>query len=270
VELIHQVDLNRVGLAEELGLEGPNTLLEADALLETPLAKDLQALAFFAETGQGNPAVAQKTITALLSRLFAPPYHPNGLEYIPQDFWLQPAGTLLAKALARVYQDDLIRIKEASRLVHVSSATVCIALDKGDLTAFIVPTAGKRQGHRLVRRSQVLARWRERGSAHSLPPGVWDIYEHRVPEGHQIVVICNRLIVNQWVMCYGGEARNSEYPFMLLGEAVHDLSLGHPEWVGQPVSILKGRYFRRVYSQEEIQQHLQTHLALNNRTSVLQ
>lgn len=74
VELLHQVNLTYVGLAKELvGLEESDALLEADELLETPLAKDLQALAFFAETGEGNPQTAQKTITFLLSRLFAPP-----------------------------------------------------------------------------------------------------------------------------------------------------------------------------------------------------
>lgn len=67
----------------------------------------------------------------------------------------------------------------------------------------------------------------------------------------------------------GTGARYHQYPFTLLGEEEHDPSLGHPEWVGQPVSILKGRYFRRVHSQEELEQHLQTHLTLKERTPVL-
>jgi hypothetical protein len=77
------------------------------------------------------------------------------------------------------------------------------------------------------------------------------------------------MIVNQWMTRFGRDARQREYPFTLLGEEEHDLSLGHPEWVGQPVSLLKGLYFRQIHSQQEIQQHLQTHLALNGRIPVL-
>lgn len=198
-----------------------------------------------------------------------PPYHPDGLEHIPESFWLQPAGTLIAKALARAYQHDLIGIKEAAQIAHVSSPTVSIAVDKGDLTAYIVPTLSQHRGKRLVRRSQVLARWKEREPAPSLPPGAWDVYEQRFPEGRLIIVICNRMIVNQWVTRSGTGARYREYPFAFLGEEEHDPGSGHPEWVGQPVSILKGRYFRRVHSQEELQQYLQIHRALNERTPVL-
>jgi hypothetical protein len=53
-----------------------------------------------------------------------------------------------------------------------------------------------------------------------------------------------------------GDARQREYPFTLLGAEEHDPSLGHPEWVGQPVSHLKGRCFRQIHSPQEIQQHL--------------
>lgn len=56
-----------------------------------PLPSNLQALASFAETGNGNPTTAQRVIAFLLSRLFAAPYHPDGLEHIPGSLWLQSA-----------------------------------------------------------------------------------------------------------------------------------------------------------------------------------
>ena len=55
----------------------------------------------------------------------------------------------------------------------------------------------------------------------------------------------------------------------LLGEEGHDPGLDHPEWVDQPLPFLKGRYFRQIHAQQEMQQHLQTHLALNESPPVL-
>ncbi|HEY7414085.1 MAG TPA: hypothetical protein VH593_02755 [Ktedonobacteraceae bacterium] len=263
-ELVHQVDLIRLGLAAELGLEEPHHLLETDALLETPLAKDLQALALFAETGEGNPAAAQQLITLLLNRFFTAPAHPDGPEHIPQSFWFQPAGSLLARALVRIYQDDLISIQEAARLVFVRRAAICIALDRGELNTYIDPTAEQRRGRRLVRRSQVFAWRKQRAPAPLLSSALWDIYERRVPGGHQIVVTCNQVIVNQWVTHVGREVtREHESLVTLLEAQEHNPDAGHPEWVGQSASLLKDRYFRRICSQKEIQYYLQIHHSFN-------
>src|SRR5579871_428483 len=261
-ELVQQMDLKRRGLTELLGLKAPDVPSELEALLATPLAKDLQALTRFVKTGEGDRAAVQTTILAILSRLFAPPYFPEGLENISEGFWLQPGGELLAKALARVYAGDLITISEAAQLAGVSSPTVSIAVKQGNLTAYSDPAVKNPRWRRRVRRSQVLARWGASKFAPEENEEAWEVYERRVPEGHQVVVSYQAIILNQWVTCLG-KSTSSNRAALPIGEGeAHDPRLGNPEWVGQSIALLKGRYFRHVSSREELQWLLLIHRSL--------
>jgi hypothetical protein len=260
-DLVSQVELARHFLADELGLEGAGLPHQTAALLATPLARDLQALAIFAETGEGNHEAVLWTITLILNRLFAPPYNPRGLEHIPAAFWRQPVGGLIAKAQARVFGDDLITIAEAARLAGVRSTTIRSALDRGDLTAYNDPTARHRQGHRCVRRSQVMARWGE-PPAHPEPADAWEVYERRVSGVNQMVVVHAGVIVNQWVTHFGEARLLNGHVVTVLGTEQHDQRQGNPEWVGHPAMLLTGRALRQVHTQEELAFHLHRHFSL--------
>ena len=78
---------------------------------------------------------------------------------IPDEFWSRRTGLLIAKALSRLHENELLTIKEAAQLAGVSMATVSIALDTGKLTPYIDPTARTHQKRRKVLRSEVLKRW---------------------------------------------------------------------------------------------------------------
>lgn len=266
-ELVQQMDLKRRKFTELLGLKAPDVPSELEALLATPLAKDLQALARFVETGEDDRTAVQATILAILSRLFAPPYYPEGLEDIPEGFWLQPEGELLAKAQARVYAGDLITISEEARLAGVSSPTVSIAVKQGNLTTYIDPAVKNPRWRRRVRRSQVLARWCTSQPVPEESEEAWEAYERRVPEGHQVVVSSQGIILNQWVTCLGKSIRPKETALPREGAESHNPRLGNPEWVGQSVAAIKGRYFRHVSSHEEMQCLLHIHCSLIEVTS---
>jgi hypothetical protein len=247
----------------ELGVEGGmNLILDTKALLETPIAKDLQAIAIFVETGEGNPWTVNLLIGRLLNKLFALPYARGRRRHVPDEFWVQPIGGLLIKAQCRIFDDQLMTITEAAHLAGVSRATVSIALDKGDITGFIDPAAPRRQGHRRVLRSEVIARWVKKEAPPAEPKEQWTVYEHRVPGGNQIVVAIDGIIVNQWVTIFGETQRIDGHPFLVLGTERHEQNLGNPEWIGQPVAVLTGRYFRQVRIPEEITRHLHMHLSL--------
>jgi len=265
-ELVQQMDLKRRKFTELLGLKAPGMPSELEAMLATPLAKELQALARFVETGEGDRAAVQTTILAILSRLFAPPYFPEGLEDIPEGFWLQPGGELIGKALARVYADDLITISEAARLAGVSSPTVSIAVKQGNLTAYIDPAVKNPRWRRRVRRSQVVARWCTSQAVPEESEEAWEVYERRVMEGHQVVVSSQGIILNQWVTCLGKSIRPKETELPRRGTEANDPRLGNPEWVGQSIAAIKGRYFRHVSSREEMQCLLHIHRSLIERT----
>jgi hypothetical protein len=97
-QFVHEVDLAQSRLENQLCLEGRRGLiLNTQALLETPLGKDLQAIALFVETGEGNPWIVNTLMKNLLNKLFSFPYVPGEPQHIPAAFWLHPVGGLLIK-----------------------------------------------------------------------------------------------------------------------------------------------------------------------------
>jgi hypothetical protein len=263
-QFVHEMDLHRTGFGMDLAIEdGMDLILGTQALLETHIAKDLQAIAIFVETGEGNPWTVNVLINSLLNRLFALPYVPGRRRHVPDEFWMHPVGGLLIKALCRIHGDQLITITDAAKRAGVSRATVSIAIDKGDITGIIDPAARRRQGHRRVLLSEVLARWVEKES--SPPPEPveeWTVFEHRVPAGNQVVIVFDGIIVNQWVTIFGKTQKIEGHPFLVLGTERHEKHLGNPDWIGQPVAVLTGRYFRQVRIPEEITRHLHMHVSL--------
>lgn len=262
-QFVHEIDLHRTGFAMELGVEhGMDLILETQSLLETPIAKDLQAIAIFVETREGNPWTVNILINNLLNKLFALPYARGRRRHVPDEFWVHPIGGLLIKAQCRIFDDQLMTITEAAQLAGVSRATVSIAIDKGDITAFIDPAAHRRQGHRRVLRSEVRARWIEKEAPPPEPKEEWAVFEHRVPGGKQVVIAFDGMIVNQWVTIFGQTQKIDGHPFLVLGTERHEQDLGNPEWISQPISVLTGQYFRQVRDREENTRHLHMHLSL--------
>ena len=161
LELVNDMMEKYAGLLQELGIDF-EPLSGDQMLLNTPAARKLDTIAVYAETGEGNPQIIIAFIQSILMYLHAPPV--MGLmkvdwHSIPDEFWNKRTGLLIAKALSRLHENELLTIKEAAQLAGVSMATVSIALDTGKLTAYIDPTARKRQRRRKVLRSEVLKRW---------------------------------------------------------------------------------------------------------------
>lgn len=61
-----------------------------------------------------------------------------------------------AAALIWTEGDDLITQAEAAQLTGLSASTISSRIDRGQLRAYIDPTAASRQGRRLVRRRDVV------------------------------------------------------------------------------------------------------------------
>lgn len=74
--------------------------------------------------------------------------------YIMQEIWVQETEV-------EFKPDEVMTIAEAARQLGVYTQAVSLALDRGDLTVLIDPEAPKRQGRRLVLRSEIEA-WQER------------------------------------------------------------------------------------------------------------
>jgi hypothetical protein len=78
--------------------------------------------------------------------------------YIMQEIWVQETEV-------EFKPNEVMTIAEAARQLGVYTQAVSLALDRGDLTVLIDPEAPKRQGRRLVLRSEIEdweARRRER------------------------------------------------------------------------------------------------------------
>jgi hypothetical protein len=74
--------------------------------------------------------------------------------YIKQETWVEETEVELKPA-------EVMTIAEAARQLGVYTQAVSLALDRGDLTVLIDPDAPKRQGRRLVLRSEIEA-WQAR------------------------------------------------------------------------------------------------------------
>jgi len=159
LELVNDMMEKYAGLLQELGIDF-EPLSGDQMLLNTPAARKLDTIAVYAETGEGNPQIIIAFIQSILMYLHAPLSSSLADQYyMPDEFWRTMVGRLIAKALSRLHGNELLTIKEAAQLAGVSMATVSIALDTGKLTAYIDPTARKRQRRRKVLRSEVLKRW---------------------------------------------------------------------------------------------------------------
>ena len=161
LELVSDMMAIYVRLLDELGIFEFEPPTDNKTLLNTPAARKLGTIAVYAETGEGDPQIILDFIQSILMYLHAPCISSLADQYsIPDEFWRTMVGRLIAKALSRLHGNELLTIKEAAQLAGVSMATVSIALDTGKLTAYIDPTARKRQRRRKVLRSDVLKRWR--------------------------------------------------------------------------------------------------------------
>jgi hypothetical protein len=80
--------------------------------------------------------------------------------YIKQEIWVEETEVELKPG-------EVMTIAEAARQLGVYTQAVSLALDRGDLTVLIDPDAPKRQGRRLVLRSEIEAwqvrRWKRLG-----------------------------------------------------------------------------------------------------------
>jgi hypothetical protein len=74
--------------------------------------------------------------------------------YIKQEIWVEETEVELKPA-------EVMTIAEAARQLGVYTQAVSLALDRGDLTVLIDLDAPKRQGRRLVLRSEIEA-WQAR------------------------------------------------------------------------------------------------------------
>jgi hypothetical protein len=74
--------------------------------------------------------------------------------YIKREVWIEEIEVDLASA-------EVMTIVEAAQYLGVYPQAVSQALDRGDLTVFIDRTAPKRQGRRVVLRSEIEA-WKGR------------------------------------------------------------------------------------------------------------
>jgi hypothetical protein len=84
--------------------------------------------------------------------------------YIKQEIWVEETEVDLKPA-------EVMTIAEAARQLGVYTQAVSLALDRGDLTVLIDPDAPKRQGRRLVLRSEIGA-WearRQQRLGHDVP-----------------------------------------------------------------------------------------------------
>ena len=161
LELVSDMMAIYVELLDELGILDFEPPTDNKTLLNTPAARKLDTIAVYAETGEGDSQIILDFIRSILMYLYAPRISSLADQYsIPDEFWRTMVGRLIAKALSRLHGNELLTIKEAAQLARVSMATVSIALDTGKLTAYIDPTARKRQRRRKVLRSDVLKRWR--------------------------------------------------------------------------------------------------------------
>lgn len=161
LELVNDMMEKYTGLLQELGIDFEPTS-SGQMLLNTPAAGKLEAIAIYAETGEGDPQTIFAFIQSILMYLHDPPVMSLmkvDWRSIPDEFWSGQTGLLIAKALSRLHGNELLTIKEAAQLVGVSMAAVTKALDTGRLTPYIDPTARKHQKHRKVLRSEVLKRW---------------------------------------------------------------------------------------------------------------
>jgi len=160
LELVQDLMAIYVELLRELGIFDFEPPVDDKILLNTPAARKLETIAIYAETGEGDPQTISAFIQNILMYLHAPRISCLVDHFsIPDEFWRTIVGRLIAKALFRLHEDELLTIKEAAQLAEVSLATVSKALDTGKLTAYIDPAARTHQRRRKVLRSEVLQRW---------------------------------------------------------------------------------------------------------------
>jgi hypothetical protein len=161
LELVNDMMEKYAVLSQELGIDF-EPLSGDQMLFNTVAARKLEAIAIYAETGEGDPQTIFAFIQSVLMYLHAPAVMSLmkvDWNSIPDEFWSRRTGLLIAKALSRLHENELLTIKEAAQLAGVSMATVSIALDTGKLTLYIDPAARKHQKRRKVLRSEVLKRW---------------------------------------------------------------------------------------------------------------
>lgn len=160
LELVSDIMAIYVELLEELGIFDFEPPKDDKILLNTPVARKLETIAIYAETGEGDSQIIFAFIQSIFRYSHAPRISSLVDQYfIPEEFWSRRTGRIIAKALSRLHGNELLTIKEAAQLAGVSMPTVSIALDSGKLTTYIDPTARKHQRHRKVLRSEVLQRW---------------------------------------------------------------------------------------------------------------
>ena len=81
--------------------------------------------------------------------------------YIKREIWIEETEVELPVS-------EVMTIAEAAKHLGVYTQAVSLALDRGDLTLIINQGAPKRQGRRLVLRSEVEA-WRQRRERRKTP-----------------------------------------------------------------------------------------------------
>jgi hypothetical protein len=101
-----------------------------------------------------NRGVVYEGIQDLMEQLFAPP--GLGSAYtIPSEFWEQPLGEMVSRAMLWVQQDELITQAEAAKIRGVSIQAISQAIQLGKLRGFKNPEANERQGRTLVSRKEI-------------------------------------------------------------------------------------------------------------------
>lgn len=128
--------------------------------LSTPFGQQLVEIAHAAsglmdDDEEGfNRGVVYEGIQDLAEQLFAPP--GLGSAYtIPAEFWEQPLGEMVSRAMLWVKQDQLITQAEAAKIRGVSISAIGEAIKKGNLRSFKNPDANERQGRTLVSRKEI-------------------------------------------------------------------------------------------------------------------
>lgn len=142
-------------------IPGADSQLPMDIMPENVLERGIEAqewltMALYGAGLQENdPAYIYEICQGMAEWLFAT--IPDQAHYTIPDAWAESEmGALWWAAMIRVEGDELITMAEAAVLAEVPLSTLQARLDRGQLRAFVDPTAPARQGRRLVRRGDVV------------------------------------------------------------------------------------------------------------------
>ena len=81
---------------------------------------------------------------------------PGSYQYEIPDGWANTdMGALWWQALLRTQGDDLVTIAQAAEIAGVTVQAMSQRVTRGKIRSFIDPLAGRHQGRRLVRRSDI-------------------------------------------------------------------------------------------------------------------